>query len=273
MRASFFVPLTFLLAGCATKGDRIDELAAHAHLHRTVVESATFKTVAYEQRTSNPAAHAFVVFLEGDGVPWLRGVTANVDPTTRDPLALKLLTHSDVNGAYVSRPCYQEIRSQGCTPDLWTNGRYSQQVIDVMVSAVGQLLERSHAQHVAFVGFSGGGALAVLVAERIPAVETVITLAANLDTDAWTEYHDYLSLGTSLNPARSELVHPFREIHLIGRLDSVVPIETRGSYFARYPAAKEIVLDAYTHSCCWLEEWPDLTKRIDMELGGALLHP
>jgi len=273
MRASLWVFLTLFFAGCATNGDRIDALAAQAHLHRSLIEVGSFKTVTYEQKTSSANDRPFIVFIEGDGVPWLRGVTPNVDPTTRDPLALKLLIRTNAPGAYVSRPCYQDVRSKGCTPDLWTNGRYSQQVVDVMVDAVAQVLDRSHAQHAALVGFSGGGALAVLVGERVAAVSTVITLGANLDTDAWTAYHDYLTLGTSLNPARSEHAHTFREIHLIGRLDSVVPIQTRQAYFARYPAAKEIVLDSYTHACCWVEEWADVSRRLDAELGVALLNP
>jgi pimeloyl-ACP methyl ester carboxylesterase len=273
MRASILLALIFGLAGCASNGERIDELAAQAHLHRREVQVGSFKTVIYERRASDRSTRPFIIFLEGDGVPWLRGVIPNLDPTTRDPLALKLLMNTNANAAYVARPCYQEIKSAGCTPDLWTDGRYSQQVVDVIAGAVKQVLEQNRAEHVALLGFSGGGTLAVLVAERVPVVETVITLAANLDTDTWTAYHDYLSLGTSLNPARSEHEHSFKEIHLIGRLDSVVPIQTRQAYFSRYPAAIEIVLDTYTHSCCWLEEWPEVSKRLDAELGFALLNP
>jgi hypothetical protein len=272
MRPLLSMSVFLLLAGCASNGERIDKLAAQAHLRREVIQVGNFQTIAYAQRSS-AADRPFVIFLEGDGVPWLRGVTPNVDPTTRDPLALKLLIRTQMPGSYVSRPCYQEVRSSGCTPDLWTDGRYSQQVVDVMAGAVQELIARNHAEQVALVGFSGGGTLAVLVAERIPSVTTVITLAANLDTDAWTAYHNYLSLGTSLNPARSEHLHSFKEVHLIGRLDSVVPIETRTAYFARYPGAKQLFFDAYTHSCCWLEDWPEIRQQIDATLGVALFTP
>jgi pimeloyl-ACP methyl ester carboxylesterase len=272
MRALLPINVLLLIAGCANNGERIDQLAAQAHLRREVIHVERFKTIAYEQRSS-ASDRPFFVFLEGDGVPWLRGMTPNVDPTTRDPLALKLLIRSQLAGTYVSRPCYQEVTGSGCTPDLWTDGRYSQQVVDVMVGAIEQLIARNHSNQITLVGFSGGGTLAVLVAERIPAVTTVITFAANLDTDAWTAYHDYLALGTSLNPARSEHTHSFQELHLIGRLDSVVPIETRSAYFARYPAAKQLFFDAYTHSCCWLEDWAEIRPRIDATLRVPLLTP
>jgi hypothetical protein len=261
-----------LLSGCATNGQRIDQLAAEAHLARHQIHIGDFATVFYEKDSSRHSDATFAIFLEGDGVPWLNGVTPNVDPTTREPLALKLLAGTDVAGAYVARPCYQELQSHGCTPDLWTSGRYSQTVVDVVVSAIEQLLQHTRAQHIIVVGYSGGGALAVLVAERVPRIDAVVTLAANLDTDAWTAYHDYLPLEHSLNPARSEQPHAFREIHLIGNLDPVVPSHTRDAYFLRYPAAKQIVLDGYTHLCCWLADWPTLTEKIDHALGRQLLH-
>ena len=49
-------------------------------------------------------------------------------------------------------------------------------------------------REVTFVGYSGGGVLAVLIAERLDNVAGVITVGANLDTDAWTEHHGYLPL-------------------------------------------------------------------------------
>jgi dienelactone hydrolase len=261
-----------ILAGCTSNGQKIDELAARAHLNRHQIRIGEFATVFYVKQSRSQADETFAIFLEGDGVPWLHGMTPNVDPTTREPLALKLLADSDLAGAYVARPCYQEIQTRGCTPDLWTSGRYSQAVVDTLVSAIEHVLQRTRARHVALIGYSGGGVLAVLVAERVPRIAAVITLAANLDTDAWTAYHHYLPLGHSLNPARSEQAHAFREIHLIGRLDTVVPPQTRSAYFARYPAAQQIVLDNYTHVCCWLNDWPALTERIDSELGSAFLH-
>lgn len=261
------------LAGCATNGGRIDALAAQAHLLRSVIRVGTFNTVIYEQRASAGDHRSFVIFLEGDGVPWAGGLTPNVDPTTRNPLALKLLTKSPVNGAYVARPCYQEIKSEGCTPNLWTEGRYSQSVVQALQSAIEQIVARDHPTHLAIVGYSGGGALAVLLAERIPAVDTVITLAANLDTDAWTASHGYLPLETSLNPARSERAHSFRELHLIGLLDNVVPPQTRAAYFKRFPDAQDLVLQTYTHTCCWLQDWNQISRTIDRELGRPLLSP
>ncbi|HEU4600375.1 MAG TPA: hypothetical protein VFS24_00335 [Steroidobacteraceae bacterium] len=259
------------LAGCATNGERIDALAAQAHLNRSVLRVGSFNTVIYEQHTSTDDAGPFVIFLDGDGVPWTGGITPNPDPTTRDPLALKLLTKSPVNGAYVARPCYQEIKSEGCTPNLWTAGRYSQSVVQAMKSAIEQIVTRRHPTHLAVVGYSGGGALAVLLAERIPEIDTVITFGANLDTDAWTTYHGYLPLETSLNPARSERVHSFRELHLIGLLDNVVPPQTREAYFKRFSNAKNLVLKTYTHTCCWLQDWNEVSRTIDREIGEQLL--
>jgi pimeloyl-ACP methyl ester carboxylesterase len=52
---------------------------------------------------------------------------------------------------------------------------------------------------VLLIGHSGG-ALAILLAARVPQVVAVVTIAGNLDTDVWTKLHGYLRLQGSLNP-------------------------------------------------------------------------
>ena len=54
----------------------------------------------------------------------------------------------------------------------------------------------------------------------------VITVGANLDTDAWTQHHGYLPLTGSLNPAASTAKHPWPEAHLYGGRDTIVPAST-----------------------------------------------
>ena len=46
----------------------------------------------------------------------------------------------------------------------------------------------------------------MLLAERLEMTQAVVTIAANLDTDAWTELHGFSALEGSLNPAASALV-------------------------------------------------------------------
>jgi hypothetical protein len=116
------------------------------------------------------------------------------------------------------------------------------------------------------IGYSGGGVLAVLAAEQMEHVAAVVTIAADLDTDAWTTYHHYLPLSGSLNPAKSNGLHQWREIHLIGANDVVVPAMTTSSYFAKYPAAVQRPYAGFDHVCCWVEQWPAIFAEVQTQL-------
>src|SRR5262245_66024830 len=116
-----------------------------------------------------------------------------------------------------------------------------------MANAIRQVAQHADAQKIVLVGYSGGGTLAVLIAERLDNVAAVITISANLDTEAWTDQQQYLPLDQSLNPAKSTHPHPWPEIHLHGGRDSVVPVATTAAYFMRYPAAQILIIVQYAH--------------------------
>jgi pimeloyl-ACP methyl ester carboxylesterase len=183
------------------------------------------------------------------------------------PIALELALRTPARVAYVTRPCYLEASDASCTIDQWTTGRYSEDVVQSLASSVREVARRMNAQEVQLVGYSGGGSLAVLVAERLENVVGVVTVAANLDTDAWATLHDYPPLTRSLNPARSERAHAWPELHLMGATDEVVPPgATTSRYFERYRRAMQWMLDDADHRCCWVDRWSALWPEIEVRL-------
>lgn len=259
-----------LLSGCASNGQRIDRAALSAKLSRHVVQGLDYRHVVYANALADRGSGAaLLVFLEGDGLPWTdAGRRPAEDPTTANPVALRMLALSQQPGIYVSRPCYQEMLDAKCSSELWTGGRYSRAVVESLAAAIGRVVEETGADGIVLVGHSGGGTLAVLVGERLERVTAVVTIAANLDVDAWTRDHGYLPLTSSLNPAKSELSHAWPELHLSGAQDNVVPSATTAEYFTRYPQARRWTFSDFGHVCCWVEEWPQIESEILLELGN-----
>jgi hypothetical protein len=98
----------------------------------------------------------------------------------------------------------------------------------------------------------------------------VVTIAADLDVDAWTRWHHYLPLTGSLNPATQPPLDPhITQWHLVGDRDSNVPPEISRRYLDRVPNDHVWHYSTFDHTCCWVERWPDILARIEAELGIA----
>jgi len=204
------------------------------------------------------------VYIEGDGLAWLTPTRPSSNPTPLNPVGLKLaLAHPAGEVAYLGRACqYLGANAAGCDPRYWTEERFSPEVVQAMSTAVSQLKAQRHAQRIILVGYSGGGALAVLLAAQRSDVQRIVTVAGNLDTQAWTQRHGLGELVGSINPADwARRVAHIPQWHFVGAQDSnIVPALVQG-YAAQLPPhspAHVLVLDGFTHSCCWAEGWAAL---------------
>ncbi len=122
------------------------------------------------------------------------------------------------------------------------------------------------AARVTLIGFSGGGTLAMLLAPGLPRVTRVITVAANLDTAAWTAHHGYPPLTASLNPATRPPLGPrIAQTHYLGERDSSVPPSLLAALRTRTADADWRVVPGFDHQCCWVERWPVL---LDAAIAG-----
>jgi len=253
--------LLVLAGGCRSASERFLGLAADRGLRAKVVSGAGFRHLVLSPLdAAGPTLH---VYLDGDGTPWLGGHPAS-DPTPRDPLVLDLLALDPAPAAYLGRPCYHGLTAEpGCGPARWTSERYSEEVVRSMAAAARRLLAEHGAERVVWVGYSGGGALAVLLAARVPETVGVITMAANLDIDAWAEHQRSARLTGSLNPARQPpLPASVYQRHYAGGRDREVPVEVtrRG-----VPPSSLVVMADYDHRCCWTVLWPAVLTELERE--------
>jgi dienelactone hydrolase len=208
------------------------------------------------------------VYIEGDGLAWLGPSEPSADPTPVDPLALRLaLAHADGTAVYLARACqYVGARSPGCSRRFWTTARFAPELVQASDRAIDVLMHRAGAERLVLVGYSGGGAVAALVAARRHDVALLVTVAGNLDPGAWAEHHRVQALEGSLDPtAEIAALRRVRQVHLVGGRDAVVPPDLVQGFAERFPLAQrprvEVEPDA-DHACCWAERWPEISRRI-----------
>ncbi len=239
----------YLLVSCSSMPPGIES--------RLLRDGGLPQRIFWQGDLSAPCVH---VYLEGDGRPWIREREIAADPGPLDPLALRLMARDPTPALLVGRPCYHGLAHMpGCTPWLWTHGRYSEQVVGILAQAIARALPPQPGRKLVLIGHSGGGTLAVLLAPSLPGVKAVITLAANLDVAAWAEHHGYSPLSGSLNPARLPPLPPnIRQVHLIAERDETVPPETIARYLAHNPQAQIQRIPGTDHRHGWLERWPHL---------------
>ena len=118
------------------------------------------------------------------------------------------------------------------------------------------------------VGFSGGGTIAALLAATRDDVDRLITVAGNLNHQAWTTHHSISPLSHSLNPAdyREQLAH-IEQIHFVGANDKVIPPFLTQQFVTDLPdnsQAKVVVVPNQEHGCCWEDIWADLMQQSRM---------
>lgn len=265
------------LLGCATPSTRSEALAHQLGFTFTTQSALGYQLRLYHHGEPRGALH---VYLDGDGLPWRTRTRISADPTPRRPLALELMALDPHPSVYLGRPCYfGQAQAPGCSPLLWTSGRYSEQVVAILATALQALIAEHQLDEITLIGYSGGGVLAWLLAERLPQVRQLVTLAANLNVAVWTQYHGYSPLLASLDPARRPaLPARVRHWHVLGRDDRQVPVELfdvsqqdgvyQGSELQR---AQIRVLDG-DHRCCWHSAWPDMLRLIKTRSGWTMSH-
>lgn len=257
-----FLPLFMQLMGCANPAQRLDARASDLGYRRILLPGSGFDHVAYFKEGHEPGNRILHVYLEGDGTPWIRRGMPASDPTSRNPLMLEMMSLDSAPVLYLGRPCYHGMRSKACTTDMWTNKRYSEAVVVSMSTALANV--SAEYQTLALFGYSGGGTLAMLLAERHPRVTAVITVAANLDTDRWAALHKQQALSGSFNPAKRPPLRPgIRQMHYSGAEDENVPSELVSDAVLRQPGVTFKVFQEQDHSCCWREAWPEVLDALE----------
>lgn len=264
--------ISVLLSACSnvpTSQERLviaDRLAESRNWQSSIIVTDNFNLYSYQPKQPKTGP-ILSVYIEGDGLAWINTTTRSSDPTPLNPVALKLaLKHPQGIAVYLARPCQYTGGTSGrnCSKSLWSDSRFSEEVVNATSEAIDKLKQEFDADRLQLIGFSGGGALATLIAARRQDVKKLITVAGNLDHRKWTEHHKVTPLRGSLNPAdfKDNLIN-LEQVHVVGANDKVIPAKIAESFITGLPTtAKVMVIPAQDHSCCWDTIWQDLIENV-----------
>ncbi len=265
----FLIILLSCLAGCAARygpSKRVDvaqSLAAVAQWDSLRLEVPHFEFMAFVPMNIR-RGDDLTIYIEGDGLAWLTPTLPSMNPTPINPVGLKLaLAHPVGQAAYLGRPCqYLRPNALGCDLRYWTEERFSPEVVSAMSAAVDRIKSRFSAHDITLVGYSGGGAIAVLLAAKRNDVRRIVTIAGNLDTQHWIQWHELGELTGSINPADlATRVSHIPQWHFVGGKDANITPEMVRGFASRLPAlspVKVLIKESFNHSCCWAESWREL---------------
>ena len=264
-----FVSVIFV--GCSINRFQNLERIAHTHDFRSLnVRTRQFDLpVLVNEKLFNKTIFpdtAFI-FLEGDGQPYKSESIINTNPTTRNPLSLKLMAKTDFFALYVNRPCYglREL-SLNCSEDYWTSARYSQEILDSLNQGLDILKDTYKLNRFILVGHSGGGTLAFLLAAKRTDILSLVTIAPNLDHRAWSEFYGYPVLEDSLNPINFMPISvQYKITVLIGEKDRSVSKNLVYDALKNQKDAEIFRFAEHSHQKGWEDNWLAILKALELD--------
>lgn len=281
LRLFVVVLIVGFVGGCGSSRS-VENRIIHADslVHTSKLQPLQLKTpyfFLYSAYHFPKPAGLLTVYIEGDGRSWVSRYQLSSDPTPINPVALKLAkidSEQDPlnNIAWIARPCqYQPNKGDAkCDKKYWSSHRFSKEVIDSVDNGIDQLLEKSGATQVRLVGFSGGAAVAALVAARRDDIESLVSIAGNLDHQQVNEYHGVTPLRGSLNPKKVvKKIAKIPQMHFVGLNDEVIPQAVADDFIKaqKNNCAQKVVVPSAGHIDGWVGYWPLAANQLEANLA------
>lgn len=274
-RCLYLVWVSILLSGCLGGLSSARKQADQYQFRSEKIQTDMFDLQAFLSPEST--AQTLRIVFEGDGLAYRFG-KVSADPTPRQSTGLQIAlasydpsSHSEAV-AYLARPCQFVTSRQSGRPHLcdnpiyWTHHRYAPYVIAQMVQAVTQLQRRYQADQLEFVGYSGGGVMALLLAAQMPdKVSHVTTIASPIDLGAWVRHHDLTPLIGSLDPMDYlSVLRKIPQLHVVGAEDDNIPASLMSGYRHKIKTEWAAFLTAAgrDHQGDWPSFWPQIISAV-----------
>lgn len=258
MSSRFLLPfILMLLYGCQSSLSQLQELSSQ-HAHRVVIQPTRLFPLAMSLPAVKPGSKRLRIYLEGDGHAWATATQPSLDPSPRTLLLARIALNDPQPSLYLARPC-QFVSAPACKPAVWTDQRFSQAVVDSLDQALDRIRREYGNRDFELIGYSGGAALALLLAAHRDDIAVVQTLAGNLSPREWASALDLTPLQGSLEPLdHAERLRHVAQRHFLGLHDRSVPSTLYEHYRDALGATDcmEVVrLPGVTHADGWAETW------------------
>lgn len=270
----FALFLLIYLSGCnsnssiSNRQKYAQKLVLNSNLKSFVFKTKNFYLQSYIY-IHNPLDKSLNIYIEGDGFAWKSRYVVSNNPTPTDPIALKMaIADQNHNVAYISRPCQYidlEINSN-CESKFWTDSRFGKTVINSMNEAIDEIVKKHQIKSINLYGYSGGGAIAVLIATMRNDVKSIITIAGNLNHLEFTKLHNVTPLYDSLNPIDfTKDIENIPSYHIAGKKDRIIPSYIIKDFVfkvnqeSQKKCAKFKEIENANHE---FNEWPEILREI-----------
>ena len=265
------VILYFLLGACSSieTHEHADQLAEHGDLKKYTTTFDGFVLRAYARL--NNTKLPINVYIEGDGLAWFSRYELSTDPTPHEAIGLALAAQDTANNVlYLARPCqFNDFKTTPCDSVYWSNKRFSQKIVNVMNDELESFINSKNPQKIHLIGYSGGAAIAVLLAAQRNDVLSLRTVAGNLDQMYVNQFHHVNLMPESLNAIDvANKISNIPQLHFVGENDKVIPQEVSKRFINQQQFIQQktahcaaiVEVDA-EHQKGWITQWQKLLQQ------------
>ena len=268
---TIILTIALLSSGCVSKlspkvrQQTADTVAQAGNLVQQKIATDDFLLTTYQRFDSTADNKQMVVYIEGDGMAWISRDQLSSNPTPVQPIALKLASiDTNANVLYVARPCQYlwPQKMNRCSSKYWSNKRSSEEVISSINQAISIVKQKQNIPSIRLIGYSGGGGIAALIADRRADVSEFVSVSGNLNYKLFTQTHNLSPMNGSIDPITvANQIDSIPQIHYVGADDKIIPRQIALSF-----SDKVKVINNVSHDN-WPDKWAQILKTVNHDLS------
>ena len=268
---TIILTIALLSSGCVSKlspkvrQHTADTVAQAGNLVQQKIATDDFLLTTYQRFDATADNKQMVVYIEGDGMAWISRDQLSSNPTPVQPIALKLASiDTNDNVLYIARPCQYlwPQKMNRCSSRYWSDKRGSEEVISSINQAISIVKQKQNISSIRLIGYSGGGGIAALIADRRADVNEFVSVSGNLNYKLFTQTHNLSPMNGSIDPITiANQIGSIPQIHYVGADDKIIPKQIALSFSDKVKVINDVSHDN------WPDKWAQILRTINHDLS------